>query len=363
MKFLTEYRDPVIGKELLKKIRRRSSPGLRLMEFCGGHTVAIMRHGIRQLLAPQVFLLSGPGCPVCVTANTDLDKAITLAQRPDVILATFGDMIRVPGSSGSLQQIRAGGGDIRVVYSALDAVDLAARNPHQSVVFIGIGFETTAPTVAASILEAKQRKIGNYVVLSFHKRCPPVIKALLDAGEVKLDGILLPGHVSAITGSVPYEFIAREYGIGGVIAGFEPLDILLAVDMLAAQHEQQSPAIEIGYRRGVRPAGNPTAQKIMERVFDTTDATWRGIGAVPHSGLKLRIDYREFDAEHVFDIGAVTSREPAGCICGNILRGVKTPLDCPLFSRICTPEHPVGPCMVSSEGFCAAQYQYGGAHG
>jgi hydrogenase expression/formation protein HypD len=220
IKFLDEYRDPALAQHLVKKIRNRAIRGLRFMEFCGGHTVAIMKYGLRQLLFPQVELLSGPGCPVCVTATVDIDKAIALAKKPEIILTTFGDMLKVPGSCSSLQKVRAEGGDIRIVYSAQDALEIAQENPDKKVVFLGIGFETTAPTIAASIREAKSRKIENYYVLSLHKLCPPVIKALLDSGEIKLDGIILPGHVSAIIGSYPYEFISRDYGIGGVVAGF-----------------------------------------------------------------------------------------------------------------------------------------------
>ncbi len=359
MKFLDEYRDPRVGQELVKKICARSVQGLRLMEFCGGHTVTIMRNGLRQLLSPHVMLLSGPGCPVCVTAHADLDKAIALARQEGTIIATFGDMIKVPGSFGSLQTVRAEGGDIRVVYSAADALSLAAANPGRPVIFLGIGFETTAPTVAASILEAQSRGLKNYYVLSLHKICPPVIKAILDAGEINVHGIILPGHVSAVIGSAPYGFLPQKYGIGGVIAGFEPLDILLAVDMLAAQCEQKIPAVEIAYRRGVRPEGNARAQEVMETVFETADASWRGIGVIPRSGLMLRKEFEDFDATAAFSVDTVVSREPAGCLCGDILRGVSTPLDCSLFSSICTPENPVGPCMVSSEGACAAQYQYG----
>ena len=359
MKFLDEYRDPAMAARLLEKIRRTSSGGLRLMEFCGGHTVSVMKHGLRQLLAPEVALLSGPGCPVCVTANSDLDKALALAKEPGITVATFGDMLKVPGSYSSLQHVRADGGDVRIVYSAQDALSLAAADPERSVVFLGIGFETTAPTIAASILEAEQRGIRNYFVLSWHKLCPPVMRALLESGEVNIDGIILPGHVSAVIGSYPYEFIPQDYGIGGVVAGFEPLDILLAVLMLVTQQNKGTPTIEIAYRRGVRPEGNLKAREMMEKVFETTEAVWRGVGTIAESGLRLRKEYSDFDAEHVFEIAPPPPREPAGCLCGEILRGVKTPRDCSLFSRICTPENPVGPCMVSSEGSCAAHYLYG----
>ena len=363
MKFISEYRDAEVGKRLVARIRQRSTRPARLMEFCGGHTVSIAKHGIRQLLPSTIEMLSGPGCPVCVTANADLDKAIALTWLPDVIVATFGDMIKVPASRSSLQQAKAEGGDVRIVYSTQDALEIAQHNPSKSVVFIGIGFETTAPTVAASVLQAEQQGIDNYYVLSQHKLCPPVIKALLDSGEVKLDGIVCPGHVSAVIGSYPYEFIPRGYGIACVVAGFEPLDILLCVDMLVTQIESGEPRVEIAYRRGVKPEGNKVALELMYKVFEVCDGNWRGIGVVPESGLRLREEYRHYDAEHAFQIAPGEPVEPKGCICGDILRGVKTPLDCKLFRAVCNPEHPVGPCMVSSEGSCAAYYQYGEGYG
>ena len=363
MKFISEYRDAEVGKRLVARIRQRSTRPARLMEFCGGHTVSIAKHGIRQLLPSTIEMLSGPGCPVCVTANADLDKAIALTWLPDVIVATFGDMIKVPASRSSLQQAKAEGGDVRIVYSTQDALEIAQHNPSKSVVFIGIGFETTAPTVAASVLQAEQQGIDNYYVLSQHKLCPPVIKALLDSGEVKLDGIVCPGHVSAVIGSYPYEFIPRGYGIACVVAGFEPLDILLCVDMLVAQIESGEPKVEIAYRRGVKPEGNKVALELMYKVFEVCDGNWRGIGVVPESGLRLKEEYRHYDAEHAFQIAPGEPVEPKGCICGDILRGVKTPLECKLFRAVCNPEHPVGPCMVSSEGSCAAYYQYGEGYG
>jgi hydrogenase expression/formation protein HypD len=333
------------------------------MEFCGGHTVTIFRYGIRQVLPKTIEMVSGPGCPVCVTANADLDKAITLSQIPDVIIATFGDMLKIPGSRSSLQKAKADSADVRLIYSTIDALELAKENPTKSVVFLGIGFETTAPTIAASILQAEDRNIENYYVLSLHKLCPPVIRAILDSGEIKLNGLICPGHVSAIIGSYPWEFIARDYGIPCVISGFEPLDILQCVDMLVAQIENGEPKVEIAYRRGVRPEGNLEALKLVEQVFEPCLAKWRGIGEVSNSGLKLRKRYKHFDAELAFDILPGPTYEPRGCICGEILRGIKTPANCRLFSKACTPAHPVGPCMVSSEGSCSAYYLYGGSFG
>ncbi len=363
MKFVNEYRDPELGRKLVDRIHRHSTQPIRLMEFCGGHTVAIFKHGIRQLLPDTIEMLSGPGCPVCVTANADLDKAIALAHHPDVIITSFGDMIRVPGSFSSLQQAKAEGADVRVVYSAQDALAIARDNPDKSVVFIGIGFETTAPTIAASILQAEQEKIDNYYLLCLHKLCPPIMKALLDLGEVRLNGIIGPGHVSSVIGGYPYQFIPDDYHIGCVISGFEPVDILLSIDLLVNQVESGQPRVEIAYRRGVKPEGNRHALRLMETVFDVGDANWRGIGQVPLSGLRLNPKYERFNAEARFNIDPGPTQEPKGCICGSILRGVSTPPDCPLFRKTCTPEHPVGPCMVSAEGSCATYYHYGDSDG
>ena len=359
MRFIQEFRSSELAKGLISRIHQKSKTPARFMEFCGGHTVTIFRYGIRQVLPKTLEMLSGPGCPVCVTANADLDKAIALAQIPDVIITTFGDMLKVPGSHSSLQEVNAGGADIRMVYSTMDALNLAEENPTKSVVFIGIGFETTAPIIAASILQAEERRIRNYYILSMHKLCPPVIRAILESGEVKLHGLICPGHVSAIIGSHPWEFIARDYGISCVISGFEPIDVLQCVDMLVAQIESGQSKVEIAYRRGVHPEGNQQALKLMKQVFEPCPAQWRGIGEVPDSGLKLRKEYQPFDAELAFDIDPGPTYEPAGCICGDILRGVKTPLDCSLFGKDCTPQYPIGPCMVSSEGSCSAYYLYG----
>ena len=363
MKFIDEYRDAELGKKLVTRIEQLSTRPARLMEFCGGHTVAIMRNGIRQLLPPTVEMLSGPGCPVCVTANVEIDKAIALAHLPNVIITTFGDMMKVPGSYSSLQQARAEEADIRIVYSTQDALQIARDNPRKSVIFIGIGFETTAPTIAASVLQAEEERIDNFCVLCLLKLCPPVMKALLDLGEIKLDGIVCPGHVSVIIGSHPYEFIPRDYGIACVVSGFEPLDILLSVAMLVEQIENGKPRVEIAYRRGVKPEGNKRALELMGKVFEVGGADWRGLGAVPASGLRLRKGYQHFDAEQAFPITLEPVRQAIGCICGDILRGVKIPRDCKLFGKACVPEHPVGPCMVSSEGACAAYYQYGADYG
>jgi hydrogenase expression/formation protein HypD len=359
MKYIDEFRNPELGRKLVKRIHTRATKPMRIMEFCGGHTVSIFRNGIRQLLPSSVEMVSGPGCPVCVTANADLDKVIALAKIPGVIITTFGDMIKVPGSYSSLQKIRAEGSDIRVVYSALDALQIAKENPASPVVFIGIGFETTAPTIAASIQQAEQEDINNYFVLSLHKLCPPTIKTLLDSGEIKLDGIICPGHVCAIIGSNPWNFVARDYGIGCVVSGFEALDILMSIDMLITQITENKQSVETAYRRGVTPDGNKWALEQMYKIFEVSGGSWRGIGVVPGSGLVIREEYERFDAEKRFPINPGPVFEHKGCICGEILRGVKTPLDCKLFGKVCSPDQPVGPCMVSSEGTCSAYYLYG----
>jgi len=359
MKFIDEYRRSDLARGLVRKIHQNSTKEARFMEFCGGHTVTILKHGIRQLLPPTIKMLSGPGCPVCVTDNADLDKAIALAQLPGVILTTFGDMLKVPGSRSSLQEAKADGADVRIVYSTIDALEIARENPAKSVVFLGIGFETTAPTIAASVRQAEQEEINNYYVLSLHRLCPPVIKALLDSGEVKLSGLICPGHVSAIIGSKPWEFIARDYGLPCVVSGFEPLDVLQCIEMLVAQIENGEARVEIAYRRGASFEGNRPALALMNQVFEVCPARWRGIGVVADSGLKFRPEFGRFDAELAFDFDPGPTLEPEGCICGDILRGVKTPRECELFARVCTPEKPIGPCMVSSEGSCAAYFHYG----
>jgi hydrogenase expression/formation protein HypD len=363
MRHVEEFRDPDLAKKLLEKIHSRSRKHIRLMEFCGGHTVSIFKHGIRQLLPGNIEMLSGPGCPVCVTSVADLDKAIALAKLPGVIVTSFGDMLRVPGTRNSLQHAKAEGADIRVVYSTQDALEIARANPGKNVIFIGVGFETTAPTVAAAVLQAEEEQIKNFSVISLHKTCPPIMKAILDLGEVNLSGIICPGHVSAVIGSRVYDFIPRDYRIGCAVSGFELVDILQTVAMLVDQIEDDNPQVEIAYRRGVKPEGNEQALRLMNQVFEISDADWRGIGVVPGSGLRFRDVYRRFDAEANFNIEVETGGEAKGCICGAILRGVSTPIDCRLFRRVCNPEHPVGPCMVSSEGSCAAFYSFGDEDG
>lgn len=327
------------------------------MEVCGTHTMAIARYGLRELLPPGLRLVSGPGCPVCVTAIGDLDRVVAVARLPQVTLATFGDLVRVPASRTSLAGERAAGADVRVVYSPRDAVEIAAREADREVVFAGIGFETTAPTVGAALLEARSRGLANFSVFSLHKTMPLPLRALLDLGETPIAGFILPGHVSVITGTDCFQFLAREYGVAGVVAGFEAHDVLLALLMLARQPE---PTIEIEYTRAVRPEGNVVAQRLLEEVFEPSDADWRGLGVIPGSGLRLRATFADFDAAVRFDVEPDETREPPGCRCGEVLRGVIDPAECALFGRRCTPQDPVGACMVSSEGACAARYRYRG---
>lgn len=363
MRFIDEFRDPGLARKLASRIAAISTGRCRLMEFCGGHTVAIMRNGIRQLLPPTIEMLSGPGCPVCVTASSDIDHAIALAGLPDVTITTFGDMLKVPGSRSSLQKARAAGADIRVVYSAQDALQVAGDNPGRKVVFIGVGFETTAPTIAATVLQAGKKNTANFHVLNLLKTTPPAMKALLNLGEVKLNGIICPGHVTAIIGTGPYQAYARDYGIACVVAGFEPVDILQAVEMLVEQVEVGKPAVEIAYTRGVKAEGNSRALEMMDKVFIASAASWRGIGCIPASGLAFRDECARFDAALQFKVDIPPAAEPPGCRCGEVLRGVVRPPECGLFRKACTPSNPVGPCMVSSEGSCAAYYEYGDTDG
>ncbi len=356
MKYIDEFRDGRLIAKVSDQIRRSAGGRRRaFMEVCGTHTMAIFRYGLRELLPANIRLISGPGCPVCVTPNKYLDKAIALSKMKDVIITTFGDMMRVPGSRSSLENEKAKGAAIKAVYSTDDALNIARKNTDKQVIFLGVGFETTAPTVAASIVEAKREDMKNYSVLCGHKTMPEVIAALLDGGDIEADGFLLPGHVSAIIGAKPYGFLAKKYGKGGVVSGFEPLDIMQAILMLVGQG---SPKIEIQYDRVMGKGGNALAQKMMAKVFNKTTAEWRGIGKVKDSGLKIRKEYSTFDAEAKFEPEAGSSKEPKGCICGAVLKGVKIPSECRLFGSSCTPEHPIGSCMVSSEGTCAAYYRY-----
>ncbi len=326
------------------------------MEVCGGHTMAVQKFGIPSLLPDHISLLSGPGCPVCVSGNRFIDHAIALSRLEDLIITTFGDLVRVPGSSSSLEKEKAQGADIRIVYSVLDALRIAGDNPSRKVVFLGIGFETTAPTSAAAIVKASGQNIQNFFLLSSHKVMPPAMEALIDEG-VKLDGYIAPGHVSTITGSGIYLEIPEKYGLGCVISGFEPVDLLQSVYMLIRQCEAGTPKVEIQYKRAVKEEGNVKAQKLLSEVFEPADEWWRGLGILKESGLKLKDKYRRFDAVEI-PVDVEKTVEPKGCICGEILKGVKIPKDCKLFGKVCDPSRPVGACMVSNEGACNAWYRY-----
>ena len=358
LKHIDEYRDSEIAKSLLEKIKTRSKKDIRLMEVCGTHTVSIFRSGIRSVLPPTISLLSGPGCPVCVTDQAEIDAFIELARMDDVIITTFGDLMRVPGTKSSLQKESAAGRDIRVVYSTYDALEIARENLDKHVVFLGVGFETTAPTIAAAILSADQADVKNFSVISAHKLVPPALEALMAAEDVKIDGFILPGHVSVIIGLQAYQPFFDQYQIPSVVAGFEPIDILQAIAMLVEMLESNSPALDNAYPRAVTPEGNTTAQQILEQIFEPADACWRGIGVIPQSGLKIRKRYAAHDAEKLFNVEVPDAKTPKGCACGEVLIGTKIPPECALYKKACTPMDPVGPCMVSTEGTCAAYYKY-----
>jgi hydrogenase expression/formation protein HypD len=332
---------------------------IRFMEVCGTHTVAIFKAGIRQLLPENVELVSGPGCPVCVTPNEYLDTGIAYSRKSDVMIATFGDMLKVPGSSSSLAKEKAQGADIRIVYSSLEALEIAEENPNKKVIFLAVGFETTSPTAAAAVLMADEKRLTNFYVLSAHKLVPPALRALLSAEDSHVDGFLLPGHVSAMIGIKPYEFLSEEYNTPAVVAGFEPLDILQSVYMLMKQIHDNTPKLENQYSRMVPKEGNAAACQILLEVYQKADAVWRGIGSIPDSGLVIREKYQAFDALLNIPIIVEATQEATGCQCGQVLRGVMLPSACPLFGKTCRPEHPVGSCMVSVEGTCAAWYKYG----
>lgn len=358
LKHIEEYRDSKLAKALVAKIKQTSSRDIRLMEVCGTHTVSIFRSGIRSVLPSTISLLSGPGCPVCVTDQKEIDAFIELSRVEGVIITTFGDLMRVPGTTSSLQKQRAEGRDIRVVYSTFDALDIAQKNPDKKVVFLGIGFETTAPTIAAAIFSADQMKVENFSVISAHKLVPPALEALMAADNVMIDGFILPGHVSVIIGEKAYVPFCSHHQIPAVIAGFEPIDILQAVGMLVDQIEGGMPSLENAYSRAVTFEGNTKAQQMLDDIFEPADACWRAIGVIPLSGLKIRPKYARHDAGKLFDIEVSGSMDPKGCACGEILTGTKTPPECPLYKTVCTPMDPVGPCMVSTEGTCAAYFKY-----
>jgi len=360
------FRDPQLAKGVIQGIRhlanelesRRGGEPIRIMEVCGTHTMAIAKNGLKGVMPESIILTSGPGCPVCVTANADLDRANALAANHDLTITTFGDMLKVPGSYSSLNAEKGEGADVRVVYSPLDALTLAHTNPDLEVVFISVGFETTTPIIAATIKRARDMGLENFSVYAANKTVPLALRALADDPEIAINALILPGHVSTIIGLDPYKFLSDEFGVAGVIAGFEPLDILQGIYMLLQQMLEERAEIEIGYARGVNEEGNPKAVAIMNEVFEPCDAQWRGLGVIPGTGLRIREEFARFDAVKRFDPVPCEPRETPGCACGDILRGVMAPPDCRLFGTACTPVHPIGPCMVSGEGSCAAYYRY-----
>jgi hydrogenase expression/formation protein HypD len=357
LKYVDEYRNKEIAQKILRQIKSISKKKINLMEVCGTHTVAIFRNGIRKILPPNINLISGPGCPVCVTPISYIDEIIALSREEGFIITTFGDMMRVPGSTSTLEKEKTDGVDIRIVYSTLDALKIAQDNSSKEIVFMGVGFETTSPTIASAVLKAQKEKIRSFSVLSVAKIMPPAMKALLEGKEVNIDGFICPGHVSAIIGSKPYTFVTTQYKVPCVICGFEPLDILQSIYMLVKQIEDGRAEAEIQYKRVVKPEGNKIALDKINEVFKVVDSNWRGIGNIPLSGLEIKDKYGQFNARK-FEVEIEETREPRGCRCGEVLRGVITPPECSLFRKVCSPENPQGACMVSTEGTCAAYYKY-----
>jgi hydrogenase expression/formation protein HypD len=358
MRFIEEYRDAEATQRFAEAIRKTVTRDWTIMEICGGQTHAIMKFGIDELLPPQVTLLHGPGCPVCVTPVELIDKAVELASRPDVIFCSFGDMLRVPGTKGDLLSAKAAGGDVRIVYSPMDALQLALKNPDRQVVFFAVGFETTAPANAMAVYQAKRLGVKNFSILVSHVLVPPAIEAILNAPNNRVQGFLAAGHVCTVMGYTEYEPIAKKYRVPIVVTGFEPLDILQGIYMCVKQLEDGRAEVENQYARSVRREGNRPAQELIREVFEVVPRRWRGIGEIPQSGLGLREPYREFDAERRFALVTGSVEEASECISGLILQGAKKPTDCPAFGTKCTPEHPLGATMVSSEGACAAYFKY-----
>jgi hydrogenase expression/formation protein HypD len=357
MKYIDEYRDKNLIFRLADQIRKSATGEYTFMEVCGGHTAAIHRFGIPSLLPGNIRLISGPGCPVCVTGTDFMDKAVAYSEKDDVIITTFGDLMRVPGSVTSLEKMRAAGADVRIIFSGLDALGIAKLNPDKKIIFLGIGFETTAPGTAVTIKKAELENIDNFYLLSAHKTMPAAMEEIIKGGA-SFNGFICPGHVAAVTGSSLFSFIPEKYRIGCVVTGFEPTDLLQSILMLIRQANLNFPDIQIQYRRAVTGEGNILAQKQMREVFEPCDAFWRGFGVIPSSGLTLRKVYERFDAGIAIPVKVVPHEENKSCICGDILRGSKTPEDCPLFRNLCSPENPVGACMVSNEGSCNTWYKY-----
>ena len=359
MKYVDEFRDSSLAKPLLAELQKSVTRPLRVMEVCGSHTMAIFRNGIRSILPEGFELISGPGCPVCVTSAPHMDAFIAMADKPGVRVAIFGDLFRVPGTNGSLANASSRGAKVDIVYSPMDALELARQHPEDRVVFLGVGFETTTPGIAATILAAKNQNVTNFMVFSTHKVMPPPLIALLDDPGLKIDGLLCPGHVSSIIGAGAYQPLVDKYNLACVVAGFETADLLNGLILLARQVGSGKFAVENTYPRAVSWEGNPRAMKMVNEIFEPADMDWRGLGVIPESGLQIREKYADFDAEKRLDIVIPEAEEAKGCRCGEILKGMSIPPECPLFDTRCTPANPIGPCMVSSEGTCAAYHKYG----
>ena len=359
MNYVDEFVKEGLVENILKKIRSAAIRDIKIMEVCGTHTMAIMKYGIKDLLPQNIKLISGPGCPVCVTSQGYIDTAIELSYEDNIIIATFGDMMKVPGTNSSLKIEKALGRDIRVVYSPIQSLEIAKQNPEKEIVFLGIGFETTAPIIALSIYKAKNENINNYFVLNSIKTMPNIIQKLIVNKNVNIDGFILPGHVASIIGHKPFCFIGKEYNIPAVITGFEPLDILYALYQVVRDVKYGKCKVENLYSKVVEYEGSRKAKEIINKVFIPSDSNWRGLGNIENTGLKIREGYKEFDAEKNFKIVIKEQLAQTQCICGDILKGVKDPLECKMFSKICSPSNPLGPCMVSLEGACAVYYKYG----
>jgi hydrogenase expression/formation protein HypD len=358
MKYLDEYRDPALARRLVAEIRRSATRPWVLMEICGGQTHTLVKYGIEELIGERVELVHGPGCPVCVTPLEILDKAIAIASIPEVIFVSYGDMLRVPGSRSDLFRVKAGGGDVRIAYSPMDALRLARENPQRPVVFFAVGFETTAPANSTAVWQAKREGLRNFSMLVSHVLVPPAIRLLLDSSANRVQGFIAPGHVCTVMGYEEYEELAARYKVPFVVGGFEPLDLLEAILLLVRQLEEGRAQVENQYVRSVNRTGNQAARQRMMEVFEVVDRNWRGIGPIAQSGYRLRPEYAAFDAEKVFGVEAISAPEPPECISALVLQGLKKPVDCPMFGTRCTPATPMGAPMVSSEGACAVYYQY-----
>ena len=358
MKYVDEYRDEKLAKALVARLGKIATKPWVLMEVCGGQTHSLVRYGIDDMLPGGMEMIHGPGCPVCVTPIEIIDKAIALAQRKEVILVSYGDMMRVPGSNTDLLRVKAHGGDVRMVYSPLECLKIARENPTKEIVFFGVGFETTAPANAAVVWQAKRQGITNVSLLASHVLVPPALRAILDSPGNRVQGLIAPGHVCTITGLDDYHTLSREYKIPIVAGGFEPIDLLEAIVMLAAQLEEGRAEVENQYSRSIRADGNALAQKVVAEVLEVVNRKWRGLGEIPMSGLGIRKEWSAYDAECKFDLADITADEPAECISAQILQGRKKPVECPAFGKRCTPENPLGALMVSSEGACSAYYRY-----